>query len=569
MGFRFIFPQETAPLPVFSSRWRLISGVEEFILLFPAIALSALVIPFGFREREDFSFTSFSLHFSEIFRGHIFTAIGATLVYGILSLAALPFIQNAEGDMRFSGLLFRESRDKARVYAAEERWTEAAQFVGICESIWEDSPEMAALKRDVYINLDAYNIIRADEARADRVDAFQEWGGDRSQGPGNPLTAPEALNLAEAAFREERYYDAHWLASLAGRIARRGSVETTAAADLASRSWNAIASLEPNSRETQAYSRYHLKRSGYEAMAAEDWIRAYYIFQEYAELSPGDPDAVNFIRLCEDGIGGIAFFIDEMELAVGEILSGALFSFPHRTASGIIDGRVVMQIRSFSAFSDNSYGIDVELIAFDRDGQLFYRLEAPYVKIAPITLGGSSRVVLLMRALDRRNQDLYWEPQWTGPERSEIGDTQLILDISYQDFLLLSRLRRNPDHVFLGDLLAAEKGLTDLGYVPQVFRALIIRRLAEPAFFLAFTILAIVIGWRYRAKKRPRYLGLPLLFLLPLVFSGLVQLYRGLINNLSVLLVLSLDFSLVIPVYIAGALVLFFGALILLAAQHG
>jgi hypothetical protein len=570
MGFRYIFPPEAAPLPLFSVPWRFIRGAEDFIRLFPALCLSALVLPFGFRNNLDLAFDSFSRRFSEIFRGHIFTAIGMSTVYGLLFLVVLPLMQDMEADKRFQGHLFRESQSKARAYAAEEAWIEAARMVALCEGIWPESPEMERLKQDVYVNLETYNILNSGQDAAERESPLPEREeGGRVLGQRNPVDAREALNFAETAFAEERYYDAHWLAFLARRIARPGSVETRTAADLASKAWNAIASLEPNSREAQAYSRYHLKRSGYEAMAAEDWIRGYYIFKEYAELSPGDPDVINFIKLCEGGIGGIAFFTDEIELAVGEILTGALFSLPRRTASGLADGRVVARIRSLSAFSDTSYGIDAELMAFDRDGRLLYRLEAPYVKMTPITLDGVPRVALLMRALDRHNRNLRWEPRWDGPERPGLGDAQLILDVSYRDFLLLARARRGPDNFLLGDLFEAEKRLGSLGYAPQVFQALIVRRLAEPALFLPLTILVIVMGWRYRAKRRPRYMGLPLLFLLPLVFNGLAHIYRGMIRALSVLMALSLSFSLVIPFFIAGALILFIGALLILAAQHG
>jgi hypothetical protein len=563
MGFWFIFPSEAAPLPLFSKPWRFIRGAEAFIHLFPALCLSALVLPFGFRHNLDVSFSSFSLRFSEIFRGHIYTAIGLSTVYGLLVLAVLPLMQDMEADKRFKGFLFREAQAKARAYAAGDAWTEAARMVALCEKIWPESPEMERLKQDVYINLEVYNITNSGQ------DAVEWEERDRVLGQRNPVDAREALDFAETALREGRYYDAHWLASLARRIARPGSMETRTAADMASKAWNAIAALEPNSREVQTYSRYHLKRSGYEALASEDWIRAYYIFKEYTELSPGDPDVSNFIKLAERRIGDIAFFTDEIELAVGEVLTGALFSLPRLTASGVADGRVVARFRSLSTFSDTSYGIDMELMAFDRDGQLLYRLEAPYVKMTPITFYAVPRVALFMRALDRHNRDLRWEPRWDGTERAGLGDTQLILDISYRDFLLLARVRRGEDSLFLGDLFEAEKSLGGLGYIPQVFQALIIRRLAEPALFLPLTILAIVAGWRCRAKKWPRYTGLPLLFLLPLVFNGLVYLYREMINDLSVLMALSFSFSLVIPVFTAGSLILFIGALILLAAQHG
>ncbi|MDR0496585.1 MAG: hypothetical protein LBH42_03120, partial [Treponema sp.] len=49
MGFRLIFPGNPVPLAHFSLNWRLIQGVLDYLSLFPALTLSALIIPFGFK----------------------------------------------------------------------------------------------------------------------------------------------------------------------------------------------------------------------------------------------------------------------------------------------------------------------------------------------------------------------------------------------------------------------------------------------------------------------------------------------------------------------------------------
>jgi hypothetical protein len=181
----------------------------------------------------------------------------------------------------------------------------------------------------------------------------------------------------------------------------------------------------------------------------------------------------------------------------------------------------------------------------------------------------------MMRALDRYDKNKHWEPVRNFPEgpvdpaQSSIGDAQLILEMSYDDFLLLSRARRGLDNLTLGELFTAAKNLDTYGYIPQIFEAEAIYRLCEPLIFLPMAVFIIIIGWRYRAKKRPRYIAMPMLFVLPLVFNGAVHFYRYILNTLSIWTVLSLSFSSAMVIFTVGIGVLFILSLSMLASQHG
>jgi hypothetical protein len=177
-----------------------------------------------------------------------------------------------------------------------------------------------------------------------------------------------------------------------------------------------------------------------------------------------------------------------------------------------------------------------------------------------------------MRALDRHDKDRRWEPEWTSEDGSAFarrGDTQITLDISYENFILLSEIRRGLANLQIGELFSASKLLGSAGYISQVFEAEILNRIGAALFFLPMTILAIIIGWRYRAKKRPRYLFVPMFPVLPLVFNVLVHLYRTVLNTLGVSLIMLLGFSTALIIFIASLALLFFLSLIVLAAQHG
>jgi hypothetical protein len=429
---------------------------------------------------------------------------------------------------------------------------------------------MAAVKTEAAIHLEERRFEEEDERAAVRAKMAEDaWGADFSVFPGQrqPMDAAEALSLGEAALGEERYFDAHWLATVAERLAKPGSPEAVNASRLAGRAWNAVQSLAPSARESRLYSIFRLKQSGYEAMVSGDWIRAYYIFQELSGLSPEDPDAANFFTQSERGAREIAFFIDEIEAAAGETLTGAVFSLSMERVNGR-PGRGVLRFSGLSGFPDYAYGIGLEFMSFDGEGRPVSRLEAPYAKILPMRLGDRPRALVLMQALDRHDRNRRWEPVWTAGSAPAAG-TQLLLDISYEDFLLLSQVRRGVGNLQMGELFAAARTLGSGGYIPEVFEAEMINRLSVPLFFFPMAILSIVIGWRYRAKKRPRYLFIPMLPLLPLVFNGLVYLYRNILNTLGIWAVISLGFSTALIICIAGLALLFILSLIILAAQHG
>ena len=557
MGFRFIFPGEAAPLACFSSSWRLIRGFLDYLGLFPALVLSALVIPFGFRIYAQEKIKPFSPQFLQSLRMSIITVIVAGTLYGLLFSLALPLAQDFEENLRFQGRLYQLARERAQEHAANEEWAEAAQFTAVCERIWPNGPEISKLKTEVDI--------RSEEVRLSHGSEDNNTGtAFRPSLPGpQAVNATEALTMAETALAEERYFDAHWLATLAGHLARPGSVETAEAARLAGRAWDGVNSLAPSAREAKAYNTFRLKKEGYEALVAQEWIRSYYIFRELAGISPEDPDAAKYLALSEQGLGQTAFFIDEMELSLGEILTGAVFSLP------LGPGRLVMRISSLSTSPDSAYGMGIEMMAFDRDGRPLWSMEAPYAKILPLTLDSGPAVAVLMRALDRTDQSKQWEPVKQGMGQSAPDGAQMILEVSWDNFLLLSNVNRGLSGLSPADLKRAAEYLGSYGYQSEVFEAELLRRFAEPLLLLPLGVFAIVIGWRYRAVKRPRYMGIPMLGILPLVFYGTVHLCRGWINNMGIWAVLSLGFTTAAVFFAAAFTLLLILSLIILAAQHG
>jgi len=236
---------------------------------------------------------------------------------------------------------------------------------------------------------------------------------------------------------------------------------------------------------------------------------------------------------------------------------------------------MVIRFSSLSTSTDSAYGIGVEILAFDRDGRPLWSMQAPYAKILPvsppftegISVTGPS-ISILMQALDRADKTKHWEPVAQDLGQSAPSGAQIVLGISWDNFLLLSKIRRGLAGLSPVELKQASLNLGACGYQPEVFEAELLRRFAEPLFLLPLGFFAIVAGWRYRALKRSRYMAIPMLGILPVVFNGVVHFCRLWLNNLGIWTVVSLGFTTAAIFFGIGVFVLLFLSLIVLAAQH-
>ena len=564
--FRLIHPGEAAPLPIFSRNWRLIRGLLDIIALFPALSFSALVLPFGLAIEED-THSGFQHIFQRMIVSLI-TAMCAAGLYALLFFLILPLAQNYEENMRYQGDMYHLAKERAEVHRQNSDWLQVSQFIGICDSVWPNSPEITDLRNDLELHMDELRLGGSRRGGQDSEQTLKSSLYSALSGQRESVTASQAITLGETALAERRYFDAHWLATLGGRIAREDSPEKTKAAWLAARAWNQIESLRPTDRENRVYSIYELKLSGYEAMVADDWIRAYYIFQELLGLTPNDPDAKNFFADCKKKTTEIAFFMDEMEVSINETLTNVIFSLPAHQNKG--QDRSIMRVASFSYTPDYAYGTGIDYMIFDTYARPLLHLQAPYAKFLPITLDDQDRVIVLMRALDRHDRTRRWEPEWTAQNNTVYHPqmAQVTLDIDYETFLMLPEMRQGLPSLDINTLFAASGIAGETGYIPEVFEAEVINRLGSCLFFLPMAVLAIVIGWRYRAKQRPRYFFVLLLPVLPIVFNGLVYLYRIVLNSLGISLVINLGFSLALTMLIVILACSFIFSLILLASQR-
>jgi len=571
MVFRYIFPGSEEPIKYYFRDWRLVKGLLELFSWYPALALSALVIPFGLVTAEE-NYQSFSEVFFKRLLVSVVTAICAAVIYALIFFLAFPMVKNSEENMRTNGELFKLSKFHAQECKYSGEWMEASQFLSVCDKIWPNSPEVADLRIEIEINLEKVQskenleryLARTALERDLRNTIFQLADVSVLSGS-QPVNAAQAISMGTIALNERRYYDAHWLFTLGGRLAVPGSPEAVNAARMASSAWNLISSQAPNLREERLHELFNTKLSGYQAMNTGDWIRAYYIFLELSAQTPDDPDVRNFLAASERGAKETAFFIDEIELSVGEILSGAIFSLPGSNERDQLDARAVLRFSSLTTFDDVAYGTEFEYMSFNENSRLTASARSRYAKILPFALNGKQQVLVLSHAIDRYDEKNNYNSEWLVGNGITGG---ILLNISFEDLLLLSQVRRGLNNLNITELFVAAEKFGSAGYIYQIFQAEILNRIGSTIFFLPIAILIIILGWRYRVKMRPRYLFVIMLAVLPVVFLGLIYLYRSVFNTLGIWLVLSMGFGLALTIYIVTMAVFLFISLIVLSAQH-
>jgi hypothetical protein len=180
-------------------------------------------------------------------------------------------------------------------------------------------------------------------------------------------------------------------------------------------------------------------------------------------------------------------------------------------------------------------------------------------------LDGKPQILILTHALDRFDKENFYDSEWLIGNKTAGG---ILLNISFEDFLLLSNVRRGLGNLEITELFVAADKFNNAGYINDIFQAEILNRVGTALFFLPAAIFIIIIGWRYRVKERPRYLFIIMLLVLPVIFLGFVFIYRTIINVLGIWLVLSMGFSIALTIYICTIGLLLLISLIALSAQH-
>ena len=542
MLLQFIFPSEEAPLPLYYFVWRFNNGLKDFLYMLPSLILSGILIPFGLLYYDE-SFSSYSPNFLKLMRGPIIIAIASSLLYVCSVFLFTPLSQRYSKTMRSQAKLFTLAKEKMQINIALFQLSDADPFINACMSIWAKNPEIISM-------LETLNIIdeQATSKREVYLTPTDEPIINRAY-----ANAQQTLDMAREAFREKRYYDAHWLSTLASRLSQNNS-QRAEAVSLAQEAWNEIGDL----KETENFQLYYLKRDAYDAFLAENWVKAFYALKKITAHVTEDSEINNFLAITINEMKNIAFFVDELEQIKPISFDNALFSLPY------MGGRIVIRIKELSIHKGHSLGRNIEIVVLDNDGELLYQALAPYTKVIPMVEDNKTRFIL--QALDRNNESSVWETIFSP---SDFSASYLTVDIDYEDFLALAKLSSSGvDELYVSELFRAAHNYGSFGYLKSVFYSELLYRFIEAMLFMPITIIVLCIGWHYRARGSTHIFVIVFCFIAPFIFTVLLSCYRSILGSLVTSSVIFFGFPLSVFLFIVADIALFISSLILLARQN-
>jgi hypothetical protein len=367
----------------------------------------------------------------------------------------------------------------------------------------------------------------------------------------------ELLKKAGDYMQGEDYFSAHYYASLA-LILEPTNQE---AENIRIKAREQLTGYLPSKSDKDATELFETKLEGLEALEGGKVIEAYYIFKSLSTSYPRDVDVVEFLAESKRRMGQISFFEDEARSALAlPGISGITF-INRENASGA--GRTSTQLIYLNRTVNTPTGLyfhGIEILDFGADGKPLLHLAAPYGKLVENHIN--------MHCLHRSDREKTFFPDYEVGGPGEKGH-MVVLNQQIQHLPYYDPDRNSIYRMGISELWRIRDSYSRAGYDRQEIEMEFLMRILNPFLYLIVSLLAVSVGWAYRA----RYLGRPPIltyvlipgvpFLVSQVIELLVHGHRILLGFIFV----TLSFTVALVLLIALQAVFLIISLLVLAGQ--
>ena len=577
LAYVLIRPVSAELIVPFVLGWRIRSGVLLFIGFIPALLISGILVGYAlaFSKKADDLVERWSATLLVYLKGAFLVCLVCISLYVAFAEAVAPALvaRNAEAVARTDD--YYDLIAVARQSAGRQDYADAEAQVSAALTIWPKSPDALALLDDVrYAHAEKTGRSPATaQPQGSRGNTAAEDSVLRSS---EGMKVLEALDLARNAERDLDYFNMHYYATLAWKLAPGTDPNKEEAQRIASRAWNLIAEGKDLISAESDRKLYDAKRDGYTAIQNGDYLRAYYHFMALKEdervASPDkkDTDVDRLLEISRKGVLESYFFIDETYNMKLFESSREIF-FIIRRPNGATDSVCIRGITyARAAGKDQAYLRGFEYARFDADNQLRYQINVPYVKMFPFTsAGGRAQPELLLRAIDRGREGADVVPTVISGAVPDSERNILLLDMPWEDFNLIVTANRGPDSMSLLDLMSFAGKAEQYGFPRDLYMAEMIERLADPFLMLIMSVLALILGWKFKLGQRTLFKAWWVLIvpLFPLLSLYAIETVRYL-ARLCIVVSLSLQQEYPLPLMLGFLALLFAGLSVYFFAQR-
>mgnify|MGYP000871236856 CR=1 FL=1 len=491
--------------------YRLYAGLALFCRILPALSVTGFVIgcAVSFGRNPDGSARRFSQAMFRRYRNVVVTSLALSLVLTAASEIGTPILSAKQRQLERMPLLVQEYVRVGRQVEGAGRGALSNRYAELALKIDPSSPDALALFRDTEIaSREAHNTPRTSARQTADVPVSEEG-----------YTVHELRALAEKAYAEKKYFDAHYWAQSAVSITTPRDTNYAELQRIAADAWNALFSADLPAT-TDAQKIYAQKLSGYAALAEGDNLKAYYIFRTLSLASrenANDPDIVRYLAIAHARLDAEYFFIDEIiDAKEFETAGEVYFSLKKDDGTTSIvyikgitpvkgSGGVVQYLRSLSIFS------------IDANGAYTDSVYVPYAKMRQVSAadfdadtkrslgvpdGAHFVPYVLLRSIDRDTEGVTEGPLYrSASSDKKDGRDQIALPLSYEDFLLLTEVSRGAEYMNMISLLRFAGNAERFGYSDEVFAQVLLNRILYPLFMLIVFIWFASFAWNYRVGE--------------------------------------------------------------------
>lgn len=369
-------------------------------------------------------------------------------------------------------------------------------------------------------------------------DFFEEEKSNHKFDEKNLSLAYQNFQNAQKSYQNEKWFNAHYYASLALDFATEKDPNFQDIKRLQTQAWNKLNEFH-NSKKTESQLIFDKKYEGYRALLEKNDIKAYYIFEELSQSSyelASDPDVSFYLDIAEKRVLEKNFFIDEtLELETFENINDIYFSYKYPDDSQDIfyfkgmtsvkeTGNFVQYLRNFIVFS------------LDSKGKVFKTMKVPYAKVIPIPTDEISSTVkeslnidkscdfipyIILNSVGRNSSEERIKPVYTD-SNGVISETPgfMFLPFSYDDFVMLETSVSKPEFISLVNLFSFIKKSSSFGFSSEIYSNFLLNRLYYPLWLLIMFIFCATFAWNARISST-EYFKMTWIFIFP--FVGIIS----------------------------------------------
>ena len=489
--------------------YKILQAILIFVEIVPSICGTGALIglSWGFSQKST-DITRFSKIQLANLKSVLIISLFSTVLCFVFSEFIRPICNNKTTKIENEAHNYVDYFYYANQYKTQNKYDLAEFYIENALKIYPDSKQALALSKEIeFLAVDTVS------EEYSSLEEMAKFVANIDSAPKTP--EEEVLYLLKTSlthYENGDYFNSHYYATQAQYLATEGSLNHQTAKNIAADSWNKISATE-NKYDKDLAELFAEKKRGYVALLEEDYIKAYYIFENLVDKGFNDKDIIFYKDISEQGLLNITFFSDETD-ALRRFESFRDVYFTITSEDGKKD---VIYIRGITILENAGqfvqYFRNFAMYSYDKDGKFLKSVFTPYAKMVALpvkSLGDSLNnkeinkngyiPYVLLKSVDRYSSNTQVAPiyNFAGDYPFKSEDNYMILEMPYEDFNLIRQASIGHKEMPIPSLFQFAKKAVNYGYSSAIFSYSLTSRICYPLFLMICFIFVGLFAWNYR-----------------------------------------------------------------------